>query len=58
MKISVIVPAFNSERFLDQAVKSVLATDYPYLEIIIVEDKSTDKTLEVAEAIEKNSRPS
>lgn len=52
MKISIVIPAFNVEEYLEGAVESVLATNYTDLEILIVEDGSQDNTLTVAKAIQ------
>ena len=41
-RISVVIPCFNAEPFLRQAVESLRATQYPNLEIIIFDDGSTD----------------
>jgi glycosyltransferase involved in cell wall biosynthesis len=49
--ISVIIPVYNCERTIERAVESVLQQTYPNLEIIIVNDNSTDKTRDVAKAI-------
>lgn len=46
--ISVIIPAFNAARYLDEAIASVRFQDYPSLEILVVDDGSTDDTALVA----------
>ncbi len=43
--VSVIVPAYNEEKTILDTVKSVLASDYPLLEVIVVDDGSKDNTL-------------
>jgi chlorobactene glucosyltransferase len=55
--VSVIVPARNEARNIARCVTSILATNYPNLELIVVDDSSTDGTREVAErAIAGDSR--
>ena len=45
--VSIIVPAYNESGGLPDAVRSLLALDYPEFEVIVVNDGSTDETLEV-----------
>ncbi len=51
MLISVIIPAYNVEHYLRQCVDSVLAQTYKNIEIIIVNDGSTDGTAALADEI-------
>jgi len=48
--VSVVVPAYNRERMLPQALANIRAQGYPRLEIIVVDDGSTDRSAEVARA--------
>ncbi len=48
--ISVIMPTFNRADFIRQAVESVLSQEYPALELIVVDDGSTDSTAEILRA--------
>ena len=43
-KISVIVPVFNVENYLEKCVKSIIEQTYKNLEVILVDDGSTDKS--------------
>lgn len=47
--ISIIMPAYNAEKTLARAVCSVLAQTYPHYELIIIDDRSQDGTLAMAE---------
>jgi peptidoglycan-N-acetylglucosamine deacetylase len=45
--VTVIIPAYNEEKVIEQTVRSVLASDYPHLRAIVVDDGSPDATAEV-----------
>jgi glycosyltransferase involved in cell wall biosynthesis len=48
--VSILTPVFNGERYLSQCIESVLAQSYTNWEYIIVNNCSTDRTLEIAQA--------
>ena len=43
--VSVIIPAYNMQDYIAETLHSVLASDYAQLEVIVVDDGSTDKTV-------------
>lgn len=49
--VSVVIPAYNRADVIERAITSVLAQDYAPLELIVVDDGSTDATCQVVEAI-------
>lgn len=46
--VSIIMPAYNSERYISESIESVMVQTYLYWELIIVDDGSTDKTATIA----------
>lgn len=46
--VSVVVPVFNGERYLRESLDSILAQTYTNLEILVLDDASTDRTPEIA----------
>ena len=56
-KVSVIVPIYNVAKYLDRCIASIVEQDYPNLEIILVNDGSTDDSLQIcAQYAEKDHR--
>lgn len=56
-KVSIIVPAYNSERYIGDCLKSILAQTLDDIEVICVNDGSTDETLSIMQSYaEKDSR--
>ncbi len=47
--VSIIIPAYNAEKYIKEAVDSALAQTYPSVEVIVVDDGSTDGTKKVLE---------
>ena len=46
-KVSIIIPVFNGEKYIEECIKSIINQTYKNLEIIIVNDGSTDKSIEI-----------
>ena len=55
MFISVIVPVYNVEKYLDKCLESLLNQHYSDMEIVVVDDKSTDGSLNIAKKYEKHT---
>ncbi len=53
--VSVVIPVYNGETYLAEALESVLRQNYEPIEIIIVDDGSTDKTVQIAKNIKGNA---
>jgi chlorobactene glucosyltransferase len=49
--VSVVVPARNEEKNIERCLRSILATSYPRVEVIVVDDHSSDATGEIARSI-------
>ncbi len=49
--VSVVVPAYNEEANIGATVRSILESDYPWLDVIVVDDGSTDSTAAIVESL-------
>lgn len=50
--VSIIAPCYNAEKYLDAALASIFAQDYPNVEVIIVDDGSTDNSVPMLRALQ------
>lgn len=56
--VSIIIPAYNAETRIADTLACVIAQDYPNIEIVVVNDCSTDRSAEIARyALERGGRP-
>jgi len=55
-KVSIILPTYNGEKYIKQAIDSCLNQTYKNLELIIIDDGSSDKTFEIIEAYYQNKQ--
>lgn len=49
--VSVIIPAYNAERYIERTLNSVLSQSYKNLEVLVVDDESQDRTAEIVKTI-------
>ena len=54
--VSVVVPVFNAERFLAEAIESVIAQTWPHWELLLADDGSTDGSPGIARSYEKTGK--
>lgn len=50
-KVSIIVPVYNSEKYIGKTIESLCNQDYPDIEIILVNDGTKDNSIEIAEDV-------
>lgn len=56
MKVSVIVPAYNAEKFIDKCLNSIIKQTYENIEVIVLNDGSKDGTQEIIEHYEHQDK--
>ena len=52
-KVSVIMPVYNTEKYLGKAIESVLSQTYTDYELLLIDDKSTDNSKEISRQYRK-----
>jgi cellulose synthase/poly-beta-1,6-N-acetylglucosamine synthase-like glycosyltransferase/spore germination protein YaaH/peptidoglycan/xylan/chitin deacetylase (PgdA/CDA1 family) len=48
-KVAILIPAFNEEKVIERTIQGALDSDYPNLHVIVIDDGSKDRTLDVAQ---------
>ena len=49
-KVSICIPTYNGEAFIEETIKSAIAQTYPNIELIVSDDGSTDRTIAIAQS--------
>ena len=55
-KVSVIIPAYNAEKYLEECLESVCGQTYQKLEIIVVDDGSKDATASIKKKYQEQNK--
>ena len=53
-KVTIIIPVYNGEKYLEKCLNSIDNQDYKQIEIIAVNDESKDNSLNILKAYQKN----
>ena len=53
-KVSIIVPVYNIEQYLEQCIDSIINQTYKNIEVLLIDDGSTDTTIEIIKEYIKN----
>ena len=54
-KVTVFIPVYNREHYIGEAIESILAQSFPNFELLLVDDGSTDRSVEVMRAYDHDS---
>lgn len=52
--VSIIVPAYNAQRYIEATLESLICQTYPHMEIMVVDDGSTDQTADIVKKFKEN----
>ena len=55
-KVDIIIPAYNSQKYISKTIKSVFRQTYKNWKLIIIDDASTDDTKKILETIYKKNK--
>ena len=55
-KISIVIPMYNVEKYIDDCLTSIINQTFKDIEIICIDDGSSDKTLDIANKYKKNDK--
>ena len=56
VKVSVIIPVYNGEKFIEKCINSILNGTYQNFELIVINDGSKDNSLKVLKKFDKNKK--
>lgn len=51
--VSILAPCYNAEKYLEEAIETIFAQDYPNFEVIVVDDGSTDNSLAMLQRLQQ-----
>ena len=54
--VSIMIPTYNRESLIEEALMSALAQDYENFEVVVVDNKSTDRTFDILKTYEKSMK--
>lgn len=54
MKVSIVVPVYNSEKYLEKCLDSIINQTYDDIEVILIDDGSSDRSLQICNSYAKN----
>ena len=57
MEISIIIPIYNSEKYIEQCIQSILAQSFKDFELILIDDGSTDNSSDAASGPKLDALP-